>query len=96
MMKGGKTLAAVLFALFNSVVVPNAIAANFIGYGGDFVFTVKEPAGWIGECCSEATTDIYHANAVFYRVGETALRTTAPIRIVVFESNDGNTDADLA
>jgi len=81
-----------VLAILATLPLERAEADGLIVYGSGFAFTVSEPPGWIGDTKAAATLG---ANIIFYRRGETAVRSKALIRVLVADKVDENTVADL-
>ena len=62
-------------------------------YGEGFVFSVKEPAGWVGDI--EGAKN-FSANIIFYPAGKLHDPTQAVIRVLIVDKMDENTQEDLS
>ncbi len=65
---------------------------NLIVYGEGFIFSVKEPSGWIGDTMNAARL---HANLLFYRNGETSQSAKEIIAVRVNKKSDEHVEKDL-
>ena len=63
-----------------------------IVYGDGWAFSVREPAGWHGDCRAAAQ---WHANIIFYRDAAAIAQGSGLIRVVIARKADENTANDL-
>ena len=61
-------------------------------YGNDFIFSLKEPTGWIGDI---KIARQYYANIVFYKTKEDLKNGGVFIQVFSFKKQDENTEGDL-
>lgn len=62
-------------------------------YGEGFVFSVKEPSGWVGDIESAKQ---YSANIIFFPAGKIHDSTQTVIRVLIVDKVDENTQEDLS
>jgi len=65
---------------------------NLLVYGEGFLFRVKEPPGWKGDCSNAANI---HANILFYKQEESFQTAKALIYLRVNDKTDENVEKDL-
>jgi hypothetical protein len=61
-------------------------------YGDDFIFSVKEPAGWKGDTTSAGK---FQSNVILHETGQPPESFSGLIRIRINDKADENTSADL-
>lgn len=66
--------------------------SSLMVYGENFMFTVKEPEGWIGDI---EKAKQYHANIIFFKSKEDFEKGGALIQVYNFNKQDERTENDL-
>lgn len=62
-------------------------------YGDGFMFSVKEPTGWVGDTKNSSK---YSANIIFYPASQSFETAQTIIRVLIADKTDENIQADLA